>query len=545
MRRTLLFLVAGGVTACTAGEYGIDAGPEPDATHPRGHLELTSERSLALVFGESSAIEVRYSEEGSPLPGIPIRFALEGRAHDSTLSELRVTTAEDGRARAILTAASTAAVFRVRISSERAPPIYVNVSVGNMGFGSLRVRTAYAGAREIAERTIRFYSELSCADDEVPASSDRSVTLDRLDGDEVRFTALPAGLPYAIVGRALGPSGAVLASGCIDGIGVERDRETRVTLEFRDERLLINGSYDLTLVVDASRSAESAAELALDSAAAELLASGSAPVLYLDALEAELRARGDTAAADQLVEMRRDGLLDDELAIRLADAEVDLMAALHALEAPITDYVSAFTLEGPLALESQEQVLHTEWTSPSIRFRAPEPDSPPVELPDALDVSASLSLRWSDGDVDTVEVEALQIDLPLGTLASNVLDAWANSLDHASLGLLLIEGAGCDVLAEWIDENAPLAPLCDEECAQAACIRGLDQLVHAARTALNALDASRPTIELSGEMTLLDEDVDARAETMKAELTGPWTRPGDDDPGDIVEARLTAIRIAE
>lgn len=506
-----------------------------------GRIDIESARSLALVFGEASELEVLYTEQGAPVPGTPIRFALEGRAHDSSVSQVVVATDGEGRARTSLVASSTAAVFRVRITAERAAPVYVNVSVGNMGFGSLRVSATYDGEREARSRVVGFYSGLRC-DDELPPSFDHSITLDDPDRTEARFPVLPAGLVYAVAGRVLGPSGAVLASACVDGIEIVRDQETRVDLTLSDERLLAAGRYTLQVEVDAAVSAASATDLAIAAGVTRIAASGSPAGLYLDALEAELRERGEDAAADDLAAERSSGLPDATLTTRLADAGADLGVSLLSLEPVFDERLATFHVAGPLSLALDEGALGASWDELAITLGEAAPDSPPLAI-GSVEVTASLALGWRD-EPDAIALNALQMWVPLGTLAAEMLDAVAAERGHEAPGLLLAEGAGCDVLAGWIAEDAALAASCDEACAQAACVRALDEVIVAIQASLSSVDTSRAAIELSGVLALVDDDADAQADRMSAELEGLWRSPLE-VRGDAVRAELRAARVVE
>lgn len=545
MRRTFLLFLACAASACGPHEYMIDGGPRPDGSAPMGRIELESAPSLALVFGEVSEIEVRYTEDGVPVRGTPIRFALEGRAHDSSVSALVVTTDDEGRARTSVVAASTAAVFRVRVASDRAASAYVDVSVGNMGFGSLRVGAAYEGGREGAtSRVIEIYSQMSCAD-ERPTSPDRSLALNEPTDTEVRFPVLPAGILYAVIGRVTGPSGAVLASSCVDGVEIVRDEETRVDLDFADEPLLPGGRYALELRVDADISAGAAIDLALVEAAAHVASAGGAAGLYLDALERELDERGELAVSALLATERLSGLPDAALTSRLDDAGVDLGVSLLALGVTLSERLRVVGIAGPLVLTMEEGALRGTWSGLGVELGAAgDPDSPPLPLPeDGLEVRAELALGWRS-DADTLDLEALDVSLALGSLATRMIEATAIAAGHASLGRLLESDAGCDALAAFVADDIAVAEVCDGACAQAACTRALDGVLEAATQGLEGADAARDTITLSGELVLSDDNADAVVDRMTAlGLEGTWAGPLGE--GDALSADLTAERAME
>src|SRR5688500_14125131 len=266
MNRLLVFsILCFATSGCSPTEYFVDAGPDDAAAAPSGRLVIESEPSVTLAFGEEAALVVRYTEDDEPVAGATIQFALEGRAHDSTIAgDLEIATDAEGRVSTAVLAGSTAAVFRVRISAERAAPAYVNVSVGNMGFGALTVGAVYSGGREAAaRRVISVYSEMDCvAPEDLPPFPDRTITIEDPMVDETRFVALPAGLRYAIVGRVEGASGATLATACADAVFVDVEGEARVDLVFEDEPLALAESYDVELGLAPTATSTLASEIA-------------------------------------------------------------------------------------------------------------------------------------------------------------------------------------------------------------------------------------------------------------------------------------------
>lgn len=545
MSRTLLILLACTTCACATAEYVADGGSEVDASGPMGQLELESASSLALVFGEASEIVVRYTEQGAPVAGAMVRFAMEGRAHDATVGELIVATDRDGRARTRLTAGSTAAVFRVRIAADRAAPVYVNVAVGNMGFGGLRVRAAYAGRRGVVKRVVEVHADVTC-EDEPPLMPDRSVAIEDPTDEEARFRVLPAGLRYRVTGRALGPTGIELASACIDDVGIVREEETQVSLELVDAPLVPGGRYEVVLDVATATSAGIAAELALAAATARIESSGSVAGLYLDALEAELADRGETAAAAALAAERFDGGPDSTLTASLAEAAIDLIALLDERTAVLADHLSSVGVRGPMSIAADAGELSVSWM-PTRLVLGGDPTSPPVTIAGeliGLELVPPIAASWRP-EADTIDLASLRLTLPLGSLAARVLEALAVAAGHSSLGELLAEGAGCDVLAAWAAESSIVAPVCGPECAQQACMRALDAVMEDVATGLVEADASRATIVVAGAVSAIDLDADRAVDQLGgAMLGGVWIGPLDEH-GDTIVASLTAQRSAE
>lgn len=506
-----------------------------------GVIELESEPSLTLSFGEEAELAVRYVESGVAVRGVPIRFALEGRAHDSTVADLSVETDAEGRARTRMVAGSTASAFRLRVSAERAAPVYVNVSVGNMGFGALVVRAEYAGLRIGAgRRVIELYSSMSCTD-ELPPFADRMAALDDPSTTEARFRALPAGLTYAVFGRVEGPDGVVVARACADGVQVMRDDETAVSLSFSDAPLAPEGRYEAVLALTATSSSAWASEVATDAGGALIDTAGGGADLYLDALEAELRERGATIGADALALERATGVPAATLTAALeadgGDPRVALEAALAGLRARMT----ALALSGPLSIEVASGAPSASWTAAQLAVGPSDPDSPALMIDPAaagLELSPSLSLSWPMDDA--LVLESLTLALPLGTLARRTLEAEVAGRALGSPGELLATRGGCDALAIWIAEDPTVGPLCTADCPRAACLRALDSVMDAALGALDLLDEARDTVLLSGTLEMVDADGDLLVDQLSArELSGAWSGPTESDP---LAGGLTAAR---
>ena len=530
---------------CTTTQYRLDGGVGSDAGGPMGVLTLESASSFALRFGEQVDIEVRYTELGAPVPGVPIRFALEGRAHDSAVADLSVETDADGRARTRVIAGSTASAFRVRVSAERAAPLYVNVSVGNEGFGTIVVRAEYDGARtEPLRRIIEVYSRMSCSD-ERPPFPDISAVLDEPSVLEARFRTLPAGITYAIFGRVEGRAGVVLARACADGVSVVRDEETLVDLQFDDEPLVLEGEYAARLSLDAAASSTWAADLAHAAVTDAIGAAGGAAALYLDALDAELRDRGETVAADALASERASGVPEAALQASLEEAESDPAAALAAHIDALGARIAAIEIGGPLSLSVVDGAPVATWSASELSLGMSAPDWPALTIdPAAAGLVLEPALALSGPAGDTLALESLGFSLPFGALARAAIDAETSARGVASPGELLASGAGCTAFAAWIADDPIVGPACVDDCPRAACVRALDGLVEAALSAIETSASPRRSVELSGSIAMLDENGDLVVDVLSAgALSGTYV--GSDGEGDPVGAVLRAMRSPE
>ncbi len=512
-----------------------DAGPDRDGALPSGRLILEGEPSLTLAFGEEAPLVVRYLEDDVAVADTTIRFALEGSAHDATIGHLSRTTDGDGYARTSVIAGSTVAVFRVRATTELAAPLYVNVSVGNMGVGTLVVGATYSGARDGAtRRVIEVYSDVTCAEPR-PAFQDRVLALEDPAEAEARFRALPVGPSYAVVGRVESSGGTTLASACVDGVQMARDSETRVDLAFEDEVLVIAGEYDAILTFGLTTPNTSIRDAAQTAAQARIDAAGSVAAFYLDALEEHLRALGKTSAADALALARQGGGPEADLGLRIEMAGGGPMAALSTVIDQLTERLMALTLRGTLTIGD---ALPT-WTVSELGSSTP---SDLLVAASALDLMPLVVLRWQSAS-DSVAIESMTFVLALGTLALALLDAEKASLGLDLVGELLASSMACDPLVEWVAANTTLSPDCDGQCARAACVRALGELMDAVAVALSMLDESRRRISMSGNAAASDLDGDLLVDRIHAPaMTGLWT-PLLGATGDAVAGELSATRL--
>jgi hypothetical protein len=526
------------LSGCGPTQYWVDAGTESDGALPTGALAVESEPALALVFGERADLEVRYTEAGAPVADVPIRFALDGLAHDSTLAELTVTADAEGRTRTQLTAGSTSTVFRVRVSAPRAAPVYVEVSVGNMGFGSLRVAATYEGPRRGTRRVVRVYPSLGCADELLPGSA-LSVTLDDPTTLEARFRALPAGLSYAVVGELQGPSGTVLSRACVDGVEVTRETESSVTLAFEDLPLALAGDYDAAVQLDLAATGSGLSEALALLGTALIEAAGSDAGLYLDALERALRESGALEAADALVLER--SALASSLTARLGTegATRAVLAWVGRLQARFANVEAA----GPLRVMMVEGAPSASWTIGQLAFGVEaDPDSPPLRIDPAtteLPLSASMTLAWTGDDVG---LEPLKLTLPLGAWVGGLLQAEARAAGLDETSALLHEGAGCDAFADWVADTATLAAACDGTCAIGACHDALATVFTSLESSLVTLDEGREAVELFGAAPAVDEDGDLLVDALSADALEGRFASELDPAGDPATGTLTAVR---
>lgn len=544
MKRLFLSYCLGalGLLGCTTTEVMIDGGPIDPPSPPR-LIEIETEPSVTLAFGEATELRARLTEEGEPVVGEPVRFAFEGNAQDATIGDLDRETDVEGRTSTTLVAGSQGAVFRVRASAERAEPRYVNVSVGNMGFGALRVIAPYEGGREgWTRRVIDVYADVECDPaDGYPDSSARTKVIDDPETDEATFRTLSAGLSFTVVGRVEGPTGAPLAIGCVSGIEVLRDEVTDVELGFTDAALIPEGEYETELTLE-TMFFEPVMQLGVDATRDRMGLVGAR--LYLDALEDQLTDAGEPGAATMLASERMSGFVEASLAMRLDAASEGPSEGFSQFFAALTDRLEGVRVSGPLTLTPMDaDWLDAQWEATSLIVGPmPAPDAPdPLILDPAamgLMVTPEITVTWAPSR-DEMAVESLGFGLPIGTLVSETMTAAA--IEAGGEGAAVEPGAGCGVLQRWVAESPTLSPVCDSACALAACHRALAALFMDAQVAIESAGLRRDRMSVSGTVTVHDDNADLMIDRIEGPVEGAWSgamvMSGDEVAGTLAGSR--------
>jgi len=547
LRSSLLFSAALALSACGPTEVTVDGGFASDASSgPAGRIIVESDRALGLTFEESSEIEVRYLEGGAPQAGVTLRFVLDGNANDAVLEDLEVVTDGDGLARTTLVAGTVGSAFRVRASAERAPPAYVDVSVSNAGFGTIRVSAPYDGARaEWSRRVITVYSETECDPDAgYPASRiARVLPLDDPTESEVTFNTLPAGLSYAVVGVVEGSTGEVLASACVDSVAVLADARTDVNLRFADVALMPAGTYETELVLDAD-AFEAVVMRGID---AGVPAAGVSAEAMLEAVEDELRARGFDVVADAFAAERMTGAPADDLDARLAGDGADAEEGLRRFFARLLELFGKVRLSGPLELDAEADALGATWRVNALQIGEIGTPDGPAPLPidpelAGLALSPSLGITWRP-EADEVKVDSLSMSLPIGVLVSAALEA-ALADSMSAPGRALRDAAGCGTLIAWVADDPTLSPVCDASCADAACTEALGPILDAAQTAMLE-EPGLDTLTLAGPLAAIDDDGDLVVDRLDGTLPGSWASASAMPTTVDATATLTAARTVD
>ncbi|MGE0785666.1 MAG: hypothetical protein AB7S26_08255 [Sandaracinaceae bacterium] len=539
--RALVLGTAVLAAGCDGTDVMLDGGTDPPPA-PRRTLTLESEPSLTLTFQASADVEARLTEMGRDVAREPITFALEGTAHDSSLADLMRETDTGGRARTSLTAGTRAAVFRVRANAEGATPVYVDVSVGNDGFGGLHVNVPYGGVRVGGvRRAALVYVDVACDDvADSPDAPARATLIEDPETPDVTFRTLPAGLSYTVVGRLLGPGDVVLAHACVEEVVVARDTTIDVDLELEDEPLDPTGMHDIRVDIESGFATELAA---LATASSGDLIGEAAAGLYLDALEDELMDRGLTGATAALAMERSARMLDAVVGSALDTAGEGPAYALAAFFADLAQRLAHVQLAGPLTLTRDGVHLDAAWTPTDLVVGPliPAPDSPaPLFLdPSAsgLTIEPTLTLLPGPG-ADDLAVEPLVLDLPLLTLVTETILAMVSDAGGADAALM--SGSGCGEVARVVGGTS-VAAECDDGCVEAACARALRSALDDA-TMSATVGPSRTAVELGGAVHMTDDNADLAVDRFEGTLSGTWSA-GPPTAADEVNATLEGARM--
>jgi hypothetical protein len=531
-----LVVLGTGAAACDDPDSTeSDGGPNLTADGGQGDesrsLEIVSEGSLQLGFEQTADLELEYLlADGTPASD-PVSFAIEGRPGDSSLSEVTAIPSTEGRVVTTLRAGTVgAASFRVRASAPGAANAYIEVSIGDAGFGNLSVVAEYGGSREVWGCELRLYTDRVCGelDPRAPPIADRSVHVGGAMEDgrwPGLFGSLAVGPTYTVLALGLGNGDGVVASGCVPGVAVEADPAppVEVVVVLEDQPYGAAGRYTLDSQLDLTAAMSGRVDAWLAPATA-LLAEGT-PAFLLDEIGLYLDQNVPEDAAGRFDEQRSELLLG--LAERLAARDGDPSAALAAIARDLDASLYGPSLRSELLLD---QVVQAEDQVTALRF-----SHEARELGVSLVVSGGLvgprtvtfsqaalvSLSSGAATTTTEELALASHTLPfrLGTIAATVLrDALVPELGAASLPDYLAELLDCSDVGDWLAEQADGA--CDSACYAAACQQAAAHVADAMDQGLRDGDADYDALILEGHARLSDGDGDAATDVLDG---GVWT----------------------
>ncbi len=434
---------------------------------------------------------VTFSARVTPaMRGAEVRFALVGDALDGSLSETRVTLGDDGVATTELTAPSSAASFRVRATVSCTAEVYVPVSVGERGFGTLNVEALYRGARTPERLTVSLYRAADCAS--LPSGgSDRTVPVN-LPGGNVQFGALPAGLDYVVRAVAHGRDGLELATACGGPARVQADATARVVALFSDVALRVGDRYGAALAFDLSGAATASAPRWSAAVSAELARAGGESALLGQEIAAAVAMASPAATRDRdraAFEAAYRDRLGAMVTTQLMRREVQVAALFDRVGAAAAS-VAAATRATATATATPDD--RERFTLDGLRYLL-DPETPDVRGDDVeVEVAAPARLRIAAGLRDAYAIDLDGLALPWNALARSALGAWL-ARQGASSSAEYVSVAVCPVVGPLV---RGAAASCDDACVAAACRRAITGLGTTFDAAVATLEPPRMLVDL-------------------------------------------------
>lgn len=547
-----LFLLASAALAACAGGTTVELdGGGPDAPMaPSSAITIVGPTTIALAPTQSAPFVARWTDaSGAPVEGRDVTFALEGMPRDSSLFALGARTDARGEVEGTVIAGTLPATFRVRVAAPGATPAYVDVAVGPEGFGSLLVSVEGGDARTVTRRVVRLHladhggAEIACDDALGRADADRTRAVDA--SGQAAFATLPAAQSFTVVARGENDRGTIVAEACASGVRVTADSETRLTLALVARQLGVEGEYAAFVELSPGSSPAGAIDALSVALEASVLAAGGDGALLLDSLEAELRARHASAAADALARERVTGEPDAALAARLELGGESPSHAAGWLLGEVGALSSSIAVSGTLAIARAEPTgsLAT-FTREGLVIGPAGAERVMLDL-SALGVEARApaALRWF-GDEDRLEADELRIRMPLGKLVRAAFAGVARTRGAPDAAALLVDRAGCGALDAWISEQDEIAAECDATCVAEVCKGAIESVLGLVATGAAPLDEMRASLVLSGSMTSEDADGDLTVDALRAGvLSGGW-RSADGATSEPVDASFSGTRLS-
>ncbi|MDB4986093.1 MAG: hypothetical protein JWN04_1271 [Myxococcaceae bacterium] len=489
-------------------------------------------RSLAFVRGDrigvlpnmTAELAVTYADLlGGDVAGIEIDFALTGSAPGASLTPSSAVTDSTGTARTTLRVGSTTGDLQVRArTADGQLTQFIQVSVTEALGSMLAVTVQYQGLRELATYTVTSLPGMSCkAALQSGLAGDVSFTVPASSVSPVSFS-VGSGLTTAIVGFGRDATGAKLALGCKEFTAMitanQADALPAIVLTLDNQALSFDNALQVALQLDVGAAAQRLSDTSASAVAAALAASGrdAANVeadFYLDAVAASLTKLGDTAALAALTDKRSASTLASSLTAALTQANVGPKALGAELGALLLDRAAELTLSssyhnGALGAVSALGALSANGTE---------------ALSLSLVPSASMIASFSS-DSAQLRVSTLSIGLPLGDYGVAVLDALQapnTGSSHASSSIAAAAGCSSRFGPWWTTEG--LTSVCDVSVAVAACQTATTTLVAQVATALQALNALAPALQLSGTVQAEDRDDDSQIDDLgPTDISGNW-----------------------
>lgn len=219
--------------------------------------------TIFLGFNEEKTLELRYTEDGLPVSGQAVKFALENDPNGiGKLNTLSTASNADGIAAVkVSPKQSIIGQFAVKawIDNSTIPPKYFDVVVSPKGLVALTVVASYSGTRPVGTYSVNLYRQNAAG---APGCSDMLKLLNEetaaVSRDEL-LTSQSAKFPdfdnleadgtqkYTILAYSKNQFNEPQAWACnaTEGI-VEWGKSKTVELELEDRRMLFAGAYEVT-----------------------------------------------------------------------------------------------------------------------------------------------------------------------------------------------------------------------------------------------------------------------------------------------------------
>jgi hypothetical protein len=495
-------------------------------------LSFASTESLQLAPGARVpiAVALRDSRTGEPIVDEEVRFALvRGDARDATLSETAVFTgdaSDAGIARTSLLGSSDTATFWIRASANRASDAYLFVAVSARGFGGIAITANYQGPRGPQSLQLDLFGELDCAH-LAGAEPIRTVPLPSAGGI-ASIAGLPAGESFAVRGTALGSSGVIVASGCVDHVTVMRDDTVSRSIPFADRPLTLDGTYDLTMQLDLGVVPAIAGVTWTTAVESEVASHGTEADYLLDAVASAVGlphtpARDSFDSARDTLRATVDGFYATR-GISPSRALADLAADVSLAAENVRLAVSAdATPDGSLTLHGGRLSV--------------DPLTPDVSTDDrttVVTVSGSGHVVASSDDRAAFSIQALDISYPVVARATQAT---------------LLNRLGVTSTADWVGVSAHCADLampiaqvtaasCDAGCVTMACNAAMSQLAAVFDNAVGSAGSQHGAIDLRFEGPVHGVPATLRIEVLD---DSPLAGAFEDDPALVVLGSVRMI----
>jgi hypothetical protein len=499
---------------------GAEEADAPDWPGPRDRLEIEGKSEVPVLPGRDVTLEVRLLDAGGmPLSGHTVEFDLSDTLSGASLAPAQVATDTRGHASAKLRAGMSNATFSVRVTAEGAEAVSFQINVGEAVEPTARVKVSYDGPRDVLSASLTLVPDATCAEVAEMGAGSNAASQVIYDFDiVVEFDDLRPDVPYALSAAGRDDTNGKLAASCTEfkaPVTADPDEallDLEVTLS--DVELELGAGYAVSLSVDLQKPlallATAASGAVLAALPTEYPATRGAS-FYLDAVEAQLAP----VQASEFAAQRP--ALDQALHMLLEGSQSGPSRLASELSALITGLGPSCSVQGFFDLEEGGRFsVDRVFALPSPALGAAAKN---IELGGgALSGAVTLDASYDESSA-TLQIKSLSLQLGLGSYASVLLDG--ARADAASFAARLAAVHGCASVGSLVSSRTlPVTAV----AAVAACEQAAASLVGRIDTAWQALDATHPSLWLSGSLAVHDRDetgvVDDLGPSM---LHGSWS----------------------